>query len=218
MRYFLFFIICLFLFFSASHAQINSRSNVPLKDSLVQLFGIVMTSDSLRGLPATSVIVEGTGRGTIANTEGIFSIVVNKGDKVRFSCIGYKDVTVIIPHDIHSNQYSVLQLMTEDTIYLPATVIRARPTEAQFEREFLSLNIPNDAEEIARLNNDYAKRRALMQSMPNDSREAFNAQMRKQTVQYYSRGQLPPMNILSPLAWTDFVQAWKRGDFRSNSN
>ena len=50
----------------------------------MQLYGVVMSADSLRGLDATSVIVEGTGRGTITNDQGVFSIAVLKGDTDSF--------------------------------------------------------------------------------------------------------------------------------------
>jgi hypothetical protein len=33
-----------------------------------------------------------------------------------------------------------------------------------------------------------------------------------QQAQYY--GSRQPMNILSPLAWAEFFEAWKRGDYR----
>ncbi len=37
------------------------------RDSVVQLYGIVMTADSLEGIPAVSVMVKGQNRGTITN-------------------------------------------------------------------------------------------------------------------------------------------------------
>jgi hypothetical protein len=61
------------------------------RDSVVQLYGVVMTADSLRGLPAVSIVVKGTGRGTLSNSQGVFSIVVLKGDEIEFSCIGFKN-------------------------------------------------------------------------------------------------------------------------------
>ena len=63
------------------------------KDSIVQLFGVVMTADSLRAVPSASVIVVDKGRGTITNNDGVFSIVVYKGDKITFSSVGFKDKT-----------------------------------------------------------------------------------------------------------------------------
>ena len=55
------------------------------RDSVVQLYGVIMTADSLVGIPAVSVMVKGQNRGTISNAQGVFSIVVLKGDQVEFS-------------------------------------------------------------------------------------------------------------------------------------
>src|SRR3954471_10519177 len=94
----------------------SAAQNAPQrKDSVVQLYGVVMSADSLRGLDATSIIVEGTGRGTITNDQGVFSIAVLRGDKIRFSSVGFKDKTVIIPDTLKSKQYYVIQLMVNDT-------------------------------------------------------------------------------------------------------
>jgi hypothetical protein len=191
-------------------AQAQPASN----DSIVQLYGVVMTADSLRAIPSASIIVENKGRGTLTNPDGVFSIVVLKGDKITFSCIGFKDRTIDIPTNLKENQYSVIQLMINDTAYLPATILKPRPTRAQFERDFVNSTIPDDAYEIARQNTDEAKRRILINSLPADGREAVNYQMRQQANKYYYAGQVPPMNILNPLAWADFIKSWKRGDYK----
>ncbi len=184
------------------------------KDSVVQLYGVIMTADSLRAIGGASIIVTDKGRGTISNDDGVFSIVVLKGDKITFSCVGFKDKTIDIPHSLKDNQYSVIQLMINDTAYLPATIIRSRPTREQFERDFVNTSIPDDAYEIARQNTDEAKRRILINSLPPDGREAVNYQMRQQANKYYYTGQLPPINILNPMAWAEFIKSWKRGDFK----
>jgi hypothetical protein len=115
-----------------------------LKDSVVQLYGVVMTADSLKGIPSVSVIVRGQNRGTATNEDGVFSIVVMKGDEIQFTSIGYKPKLVTVPRDIEGNQYSMIQLMVTDTVYLPATIIKPRPTRAQFERDFVNVEIPAD--------------------------------------------------------------------------
>src|SRR5882757_5748727 len=98
------------------------------KDSVVQLYGIVMTADSLKGLESVSVVVKGQNRGTVTNEKGVFSIVVLKGDEIEFSSVGYKAKSIFVPRDLPGNQQSVIQLMVNDTVYLPATIIKARPT------------------------------------------------------------------------------------------
>ena len=185
------------------------------RDSVVQLFGIVMTSDSLIGIPAVSVMVKGQNRGTITNNQGVFSIVVLKGDQVEFTHVTYKPKTITIPGNLESNQYSVVQLMVIDTVYLPATIIRQRPTPAQFARDFVNNKVPDDDIEVARKNTDAAKRRVLLQTTPGDGGEATQIQFNKIATRATYNGQTPPMNIFNPAAWADFIQAWKRGDFKN---
>ncbi|TAH13797.1 MAG: carboxypeptidase-like regulatory domain-containing protein [Sphingobacteriia bacterium] len=197
--------------FGVLRAQEN---NNPYRDSIVQLYGVIMTADSLRGVPSASVIVEGKGRGTITSYDGVFSIAVMKGDRITFSSVGFKNNTITIPANLAENQYSVIQLLISDTAYLPATILKPRPTREQFERDFLNNRLPDDAYEIARKNTDEATRRILLNSLPADGREAVNYQIRQNTNKYYYAGQVPPMNVLNPAAWADFISAWKRGDFK----
>jgi hypothetical protein len=192
----------------------QNSNTTPSQDSVIQLYGVVMTADSLRAIEAASVIVENKGRGTLTNSQGVFSIVVLKGDKIRFSCIGFKDKIVTIPGNLKENQYSIIQLMVSDTAYLPATILKPRPTRAQFERDFVNADVPADQIEIARKNTDEATRRALIAALPADGREAVNANIRKQTQKVYYQGQQPPINLFNPFAWAEFIEAWKRGDFK----
>lgn len=184
------------------------------QDSVIQLYGVVMTADSLRAIESASIIVENKGRGTLTNYQGVFSIVVLKGDNVRFSCVGFKDKIISIPDNLEGNQYSVIQLMVSDTAYLPATILKPRPTKAQFERDFVNAEVPADQIEIARKNTDEATRRALIAALPADGREAVNANIRRQSQRLYYQGQQQPINLLNPFAWAEFIEAWKRGDFK----
>lgn len=184
------------------------------KDSVVQLYGVVMTADSLVGIPSASIMIKGQNRGTITNDKGVFSIVVLKGDQVEFSSIGYKPILVKIPTDIIGNEYSIIQLMVTDTIFLPATIIKPRPTREQFEREFLNNNIPDDEIAIARKNTNAETRRFLMTTLPSDGREASNQYLRQSSQKLSYAGQLAPQNIFNPFAWNEFIKAWKRGDYK----
>ena len=102
-----------------------------LKDSVVQIYGVIMTADSLKGIPAVSVVVKGRNQGTFSNDQGVFSIVVLKGDEIEFTSVGYKPVLLHVPDTFHGNQYSMIQLMVVDAQYLPATIIAARPASNQ---------------------------------------------------------------------------------------
>lgn len=203
-------VLCLF-FWKPKLAQAQFET---FKDSVVQLYGVVMTADSLRGLPAVSIMVKGQNRGTLSNDAGVFSIVVLKGDRVEFSSIGFKTKVIEIPQNLVGNEYSVIQLMITDTQYLPATIIRQRLTREQFERDFVHTQVPADDIEVARANNNQASRRFLMATLPSDGREASARYMRQQAKKLYYSGQIQPITVLNPAAWSEFIKAWKRGDFK----
>jgi len=203
--------IFIFLFFApiASFAQFEQ-----FKDSVVQLYGVVMTADSLKALQSVSIMVKGQNRGTISNEEGVFSIVVLKGDHVEFTSIGFKPKLIKIPTDLKGNEFSLIQLMVTDTVFLPATIIKQRISREQFERDFVNTKVPDDNIEIARANNNMATRRLLMSSLPSDGREASSQYLRQQSKKLYYSGQIAPMNIFNPFAWSEFIKAWKRGDYK----
>jgi CarboxypepD_reg-like domain len=202
--------IAFFILPSTGKAQFET-----VRDSVVQLFGIVMTSDSLIGIPAVSITIKGQNRGTMTNNQGVFSIVVMKGDVIDFTHVSYKPKEITIPRTLEGNQYSVVQLMVADTIYLPATIIRPRPTPQQFARDFVNSKVNDDDIEIARKNTDAAKRRVLMRTVPGDGAEATQIQFRNLANRASYNGQVPPMNIFNPAAWAEFIEAWKRGDFKN---
>jgi hypothetical protein len=202
------FLLCFFTPIAA-HAQFET-----FKDSVVQLYGVVMTADSLKGLPSASVMIKGQNRGTVSNPEGVFSIVVLKGDVVEFTSVGYKPIQVNIPTNLQGNQHSIIQLMVSDTVYLPATIIKPRLTREQFERDFINNPVPDDQLAVARKNTSAATRRILMSTLPSDGREASNIYLRQQSQKMSYTGQIAPQNILNPFAWAEFIKAWKRGDYK----
>ena len=205
-------IALLFLIPRTAKAQFET-----VRDSVVQLYGIVMTADSLVGIPAVSISVKGQNRGTITNDQGVFSIVVLKGDVVEFTHVSYKPKIVSIPRNLEGSQYSVVQLMVSDTVYLPMTIIKPRPTPEQFARDFVNTKVPDDDIEIARQNTSEAKRRVLMRTTSGDGGEATSLQMRNIANKASYAGQAPPMNIFNPAAWAKFIEAWKRGDFKNKN-
>jgi hypothetical protein len=144
----------------------------------------------------------------------VFSIVVHKGEHITFTCIGFKDRSILIPTNLEGNQYSVIQLMVNDTNYLPATILKPRPTRAQFERDFVNARTEDVFFENAKNNTSPSQKRIILASLPRDGKEAVGASLTNQASKYYYSGQLPPMNILNPSAWKSFINSWKRGDYK----
>ncbi len=197
-------------------AQAQTEEELP---KLIQFSGMLLTdvSGQLTPVPFASVYLPGKSRGTYADYRGFFTLVVERGDKVRFNCLGFDPVTFTVPDTLTQDRYSIVQLMTQDTINLPEAVIFPWPSREHFKIEFLKMDVTPELQRRATENlaNEYlAEARKNDQIVPFSGRESSNFYMRQQSREYVYIGQTPPMNIFSPLAWGQFFQAWKNGDFK----
>lgn len=196
------------------------KAGAQLRDDLVQFSGVVVTADSLRPIPFTNIAVGKSGRGTTSDYWGFFSIVVRKNEFVSFSAVGFKPGFFRIPDTLSENRYSLIQVMTSDTIMLTETVIYPWPSKEQFRHAFLTLRIPDDDIEIARKNLAYLEMRDIRGGNYDPARygytsgQSYRNYMNTQAEKLYYNGQVMPNNLLNPFAWAKFIQAWKRGDFK----
>jgi hypothetical protein len=197
-----------------------SVSKAQRYNDLVQFSGVVVTADSLRPVPFTNISVGTSGRGTTSDYWGFFSIVVHKNDLVFFSAVGYKTGMFRIPDTLSENRYSLIQVMSSDTIMLTETVIYPWPSKEQFRHAFLTLDIPDDDIEIARRNLAYMEMREIYGKGYDPERygytsgQSYHNYMSNQADKLYYNGQTMPNNLLNPIAWAKFIKAWKRGDFK----
>ena len=183
-------------------------------ENIIQIDGVTMTADSLRAVGGVVVEVKDKNRGVLSEYTGVFSLVCYKGDTIEFSCIGFRPKEFIVPKDIKGQYFSLIQLMVQDTFYLPETIIRPLPGKGQFDYAFQHWRVPNDQYEVARRNTDAYVLRTLAYTLPRDGRESQARLQQQQAREAVYYGQQQPMNILNPIAWGEFFEAWKRGDFR----
>lgn len=183
-------------------------------DNMVELTGVVMSADSLRYLPYVTVYLPSKQSGTMTSDRGVFSMIVNKGDTLEFRSIGYRKKRYVVPKDLDGNRFSIIQLMTQDTFYLATTIIRPRISKEEFDLAFRKMYIPDDKLETARKNTESQTMKMLAMIVPKDGRENQQAYQNLVAQRNYWAGQQPPMTIFSPLAWMEFFNAWKRGDFK----
>jgi hypothetical protein len=189
-------------------------------NDLVQFSGVVVTADSLRPVPFATINVMKTGRGTTSDYWGFFSIVVHKNDLISFSAMGFRSGVFRIPDTLSENRYSLIQVMSSDTIMLTETVIYPWPSKEQFRHAFLTLDIPDDDIEIARRNLAYMEMREIYGRNYDPERygytpgQSYKNYMSNQADKLYYNGQTMPNNLLNPIAWAKFIKAWKRGDFK----
>jgi hypothetical protein len=195
----------------------NPNPSVKKEKELLQFSGVVLTHDSLTPVPFTSVTIKGTRRGTLCDYYGFFSLVAAKGDTIDFSCLGFKGTTYIIPDSLSGDRYSLIQILLPTNYQLQEISIYAFPSRDQFRQAFMNLKIPNDDYERAKLNLDQQIMMEQYAAMPMSSRENYTNFLQTQTARLYHNGQYPTYNLLNPLAWAKFIQAWKNGDFKNKT-
>ncbi|UTW60928.1 carboxypeptidase-like regulatory domain-containing protein [bacterium SCSIO 12741] len=185
-----------------------------IKDSLIQFSGVFLDADSLTPVPFVNIAVVNRHRGTSTDYRGTFSFVANRGDTVRFTCIGYRPFQCIIPDTLTTQRYTLVQLFSRDTFNLPEAVIFPWPSKEEFREAFLNLNIPDDDLERARKNLEREERRAQMEGY--DTWGSINYKLSNQayTERLYYAGQSPPISVFNPFAWAEFFQALKNGDLK----
>jgi hypothetical protein len=193
---------------NVSFAQTNDD------EGLIQFSGVVVTSDSLKPIPFTSIMIEKSHRGTISDFYGFFSFVAKEGDVIIFSAIGYKKSRYVIPKNLTTAHYSLIQILHNDTIRLKETVIYPWPTVEQFKQAFITAKVPDDDIERANKNLRLQDMKEKMDLYNMDGAMNYNNFINDQTNRLYYAGQYPPNNLLNPLAWAKFLEAWRNGELK----
>ena len=190
-----------------------SQNDTTAKE-IIQFSGVILDGDSLQPVPFTTIIVSQTNKGTTADANGIFSFVAQEGDSITFSSIGFKDAYFVIPDTLKTKKYSLIQLMSADTLLLRTHMVYPWPSKEQFKEEFLNTRIPTDDLDRANANLAQAEMRERMQNMPGSGSENFKYENYNRAQQTYYTGQYPSWSILNPIAWAQFMKAWNNGDFK----
>ena len=204
-------LISLIIIFNNLDAQAPARK-------VVQFSGVVVSGDSLQPVPYANIITKGTYRGTVSDFFGFYSFVAQENDTVEFSSLGYKKSYYVIPTNLPESRYSIIQVLKKDTFELATTVIYAWPTREQIYEYFLTAPVPDDDVERARKNLAQEKISDMAINMPMDASMNFRNSMSNFNTRLYTAGQIPMNNLLNPIAWAKFVEAWKKGDFKKKSN
>jgi hypothetical protein len=200
------------LFFLAFVPYLCLAQKKPLK-SIVKIAGVTVNSDSLKPIPFVNVIIKGNYTGTMGDYSGFYSIVAKAGDTLIFSSIGHRLVEYAIPDTLKSDQYSLIQVLKKDTIELPETKIIIWPSYEQFKQAFL--NSDTEDSDLARakknLDHDILREQAINLHLGPEGNQKL--MLNRETARLYSAGQLPPNNLLNPMAWRKLINAWKDGKF-----
>jgi len=178
---------------------------------LIQLSGVVVEHDSLQTIPYVAIIIKNSTRGTITDNNGYYSFIVIPGDTIEFSAIGFKSNQYIIPDTLSGDKYAHIHLMQRDTISLKPFVFTSWPSKEAFKSAFLKLDLPDNDLARAKRNMLIAAEKARLEGNRMDARGNFYNTAQQEYDKLYYAGQYPPNNLLNPISWARFIQAWKAG-------
>lgn len=204
-------IFILLAWVACNHAISQNNDN----QKLIQLSGVVVSGDSLTPVPFSSVMIKGSSRGTICDYYGFFSLVAKVNDTLEFSSVGYKSAEFHVPDTLSSVRYSMIQLLQKDTIILAEQIVYPWPSKEQFREAFLTLNAPTDDYDRAFENLTREDVRLAIQGVPMSAQANYNYVVQQEYTRLYNIGLLPQISLLNPVAWAQFIDAWKKGDFKS---
>jgi hypothetical protein len=181
---------------------------------LVQFSGVVVTGDSLQPVPFVSILIKGTYRGTISDVYGYFSFVAQEGDTLNFGAMGFKRGEFVVPDSLVDRKYSMIHVLYPDTFALPPVDVYPWPSREQFAEAFMNLHLTEDDYQRALKQMSNAEVIQRMENMPPDAALNYQYAMAMNNTKLYNQGGYPSINLFNPIAWAQFVQAWKSGKFK----
>ncbi|HVD98345.1 MAG TPA: carboxypeptidase-like regulatory domain-containing protein [Cytophagaceae bacterium] len=197
--------------FSISQLQAQNTSKV------VQVSGLVVSGDSLYGVPGVAVYIPKSGRGTVTNYVGYFSLPALIGDSLIINSVGFKSRRYTVPDTLRSDKMSLIIELVEDTLMLPVIEIFPWPTEQLFKEAFLSLKLPEqDMNNMNQNLNEQVLKRMLYSTSASGA-ENHRYYMQKQVQVNDTRYNLvsPALTFSNPFAWSRFISDVKKKRFKS---
>jgi len=204
---FIYFIVA-FLFISTGVIQAQEERK------LVQFSGVLVSADSLDQVSYASIVDKTTGKGTMSDYYGYFSFVTRPGDTILFNAFGFKTSSYIVPDSLKEVRYSIIHVMTPDTLLLPEVDIYPWPSREEFARAFVEMDPYDDALRRAQKQLSGESLAFVAARVPTDGSLSYNWQTEQRQTQIYTQGQTPINNLLNPTAWSKFINSWRNGDFQ----
>lgn len=208
---FLFCILMSGLIFGSSGAVAQNDSLERLKE-LIQFTGIIITPDSLQAVGDVNIRIAGTNQGSISNQQGYFAVVAKRNDTLIFSAVGYRSVKYIVPYELTGQKYTMIQTMSQDTLYLNEVIVKPYISKELFQHYFVTMEVPGEDDPLAGL--DPETIRELAYAMELDGTANSKYYLRQESGKYYYTGQMVPINLMNPFAWAQFIKSWKEGKLK----
>ncbi len=211
MKYTLYIILAVLGVLNTSFAQTDQDTTEQKK--YIQLSGFTIDDDTFEPIPYIYVYDKNLKRGAMSDAYGFFSIVVGTGDTILFKSITYKQSTYVVPDNVEDVHMTHFQSLVSEVKELAEAVVRPYATKEQLAYAMVYEDIPDDDLRRAQRNLDPELMRQKGMLLT-DANLNYKWAMQQHINQAYYAGQLPPNNLLNPIAWVSFFKMLKDGKFK----
>lgn len=145
--------------FNISSAQLIQQ------DSIVRVSGRILNQEK-QPIPYVSIFDKKTVHGTMTDSSGYFTIVINRRDTLSISALGYKPAKLAVPDSIKSNMYFFNLSLDTRTYMLKTVHVYGLTKKEQFKKDFKEHNTELTVEEKNVFKNfpDYQKESKIQPS------------------------------------------------------
>jgi hypothetical protein len=186
------------------------------KENFIQVSGVIV-GDSLMGIPFANVMIKGTKRGTATDYYGFFTIVAQPGDELQFFALTHKSAVYKLDDTLSLKHYFIIQRLIRDTIQLANVDVYPWPSKEEFKQAFLNLDLSQTDYERATKNLNKSSLSYEERNLKMDSQANYRYAMQQYLTKIYTAGQYPTISLLNPVAWAQFIDAWRRGVYKKDS-
>ena len=174
------------------------------QDKLIQFSGIITDIDSTNVIPYVTITnLSAKSRRVAADYRGYFTFIVNPGDTILFTAIGYKKFSTIIPEGTPDSKYTIMVKLKAEVVNLPSVRVFPWATTEEFTREFLSMKLADDDLAIAKKNLSRSSINGLIQTLPRDGQEIGSQNYRYNFDRMVNKNMVQTNPLLNPFAWVN---------------
>lgn len=191
----------------------------PAQEKLIQFSGIITDIDSTNVIPyVTMTNLSANSKRVAADYRGYFSFIVNPGDTILFTAIGYKKFSTIIPQSTPDSKYTIMVKLKAEVINLPTVRVFPWATTEEFTKDFLSMKIADDDMAIAKRNLSRSSINGMIQALPRDAQEIGSQNYRYNFDRMINKNMVQTNPLLNPFAWGKLMQSIFDGDRSRSEN
>lgn len=183
------------------------------QEKLIQFSGIITDIDSTNVIPYVTITnLSANSKRVGADYRGYFTFIVNPGDTILFTAIGYKKFSTVIPESTPDNKYTIMVKLKSNVVDLPSVRVFPWATTEEFTREFLTMKLADDDMAIAKKNLSKASINGLIQTLPRDGQEISSQNYRYNFDRMVNKNMVQTNPLLNPFAWGKLMQQIFDGD------